>query len=1150
MMREIFIGSSNLNTEKYPIKGEFTEIDGESYYKISNYDLMDPFFMTIVCSSDHWMFISSNGALTAGRKDPDNTLFPYYTADKIEDTSEITGNKTILLLNRGGRIFLWEPFSERYSGIYRTKRNIYKCTFGNKIIFEEINEDLGMTFSYKWMNSEKYGFIKKSTISNSLETECSVSVLDGIQNILPSGINRTLQLLYSNLVDAYKKSELIEGNNIALFMLSSILTDKAEPSEALKTTIAWHAGLENPRILLSSIQINKFRDGSSVETETDIRASRGAYIINTDLNFRSGEHKSWYIISDINKDAGYICSLKNILKRTVNLEQQLESDVSCCTDGLAKILAAADGFQLTRDKLSINRHLSNALFNVMRGGIFDDNYSIQKNDFLEFVQSSNRSVFLKNSDFLESLTSSFSFLLLLEKVYPIKDIQLKRLCFEYLPLILSRRHGDPSRPWNLFSIELKRDNGSKNYYYQGNWRDIFQNWEALCLSYPSFSESFICKFLSASTADGYNPYRITRDGIDWESTDPHNPWAGIGYWGDHQIIYLLKLLEISKRYHPSALIGMLSEKIFAFADVPYRIKSFNDILKNPFETIDFDVKAEETIIKRTEIEGSDGKLIHDKNGEILLTNLAEKLLIASLAKLSNFIPEAGIWMNTQRPEWNDANNALVGNGASMVTLYYLRRYLDFCKAIFNESPSEQYNVSQELAVFFKSVYTIFLKYEYLIKNNFTDKDRKSILDELGLAGSNYRNKIYKHGFSGKIKSIKASDLSGFFSITIKFIDHSIRKNRHQDNLFHSYNLIKTSNDSVSMRHLYEMLEGQVAVLSSGLLSPEEVNHVLDALKWSSMFRRDQYSYMLYPDRQLPKFIEKNIIPEKDVKNCELLSQLISENNTEIIYHDEDGIYHFCSNFRNASDLSKALDQLDKHRYGVSKEKESILGIFEKVFDHQSFTGRSGTFYGYEGLGCIYWHMVSKLLLAINENYFSAMRNGADKIQLGKMVNHYYDVRAGIGLNKSPEIFGAFPTDAYSHSPGTGGARQPGMTGQVKEDIISRFGELGVIVENGCISFNPCLLRKSEFLVKPDSFRYITIQNSYVTIELEPNTLAFTLCQVPVVYHISQQKKITITTADSALELAGLTLDTKMSCEIFNRTGRIVKLDVYLLPSLD
>ena len=55
--------------------------------------------------------------------------------------------------------------------------------------------------------------------------------------------------------------------------------------------------------------------------------------------------------------------------------------------------------------------------------------------------------------------------------------------------------------------------------------------------------------------------------------------------------------------------------------------------------------------------------------------------------MSNFIPEAGIWMNTQRPEWNDANNALVGNGVSMVTLYYLRRFLKFFEKLLENSES-------------------------------------------------------------------------------------------------------------------------------------------------------------------------------------------------------------------------------------------------------------------------------------------------------------------------------------------------------------------------------------------------------------------------------------------------------------------------------
>ena len=63
---------------------------------------------------------------------------------------------------------------------------------------------------------------------------------------------------------------------------------------------------------------------------------------------------------------------------------------------------------------------------------------------------------------------------------------------------------------------MKKDDGSQLLNYEGNWRDIFQNWEALSLSIPNYVESMICKFVNATTADGYNPYRITKAGIDWE----------------------------------------------------------------------------------------------------------------------------------------------------------------------------------------------------------------------------------------------------------------------------------------------------------------------------------------------------------------------------------------------------------------------------------------------------------------------------------------------------------------------------------------------------------------------------------------------------------------------------------------------------------
>jgi len=1128
---------------------EFVTIEGERFYRITHFDQMDTFFMTIVSPSDHWMFISSNGALTAGRKNPDNAIFPYYTVDKIHDSNEITGSKTIAFVKRDGHQHLWEPFSERYSGIYDIKRNIYKSIFSNIILFEEINEDLGITFSYQWMNSERFGFVKKSSFRNNSSSSVSISFIDGIQNVLPAGINRSLQLSLSNLVDAYKKNELIGSCGLGLYMLSSIIIDKAEPSEALKTNIVWYNGIDNATILLSSTQINNFRKGLKLVQETDVRATRGAYFIHSNIEINPSQSKEWHIVTDINKNAGEIVSLKQFLLSTNDISAQISNDINKGSKELFNILSATDAIQLTGDQTGTHRHLSNVLFNVMRGGYFVDNYTIESVDFIEFVLKANSIVYLHCIDFLNSLDSTVLYTKLLNLILDQDNTQLLRLCYEYLPLAFSRRHGDPSRPWNLFSIETKKDDGSKNLFYQGNWRDIFQNWEALAISYPAFVEGMICKFLNAITADGYNPYRITRNGIDWEIPDPHDPWANIGYWGDHQVIYLQKLLEISKKHHPGALQKMLTSDIFAYADVPYKIKTYTELVQNPFDTIVFDYEAEKKALGRVSKYGSDGKLIWGIDNQVFQVNFTEKILAIILAKMSNFIPEGGIWLNTQRPEWNDANNALVGNGVSMVTLYYMRRLLVFSKELFEETPNNEIKISIEIIQFFELLFSVFLQFEHLLNDNISDHDRKLISDGLGKAGSIYREEIYKKGFSGEVQPLPVRQITDFFALVLKYIDHTIRKNKRFDNLYHAYNLIALNNNGISIRHLFEMLEGQVAILSSGFLQVEEVNRVLMALKNSKMFRSDQYSYMLYPDRLLPRFMEKNIIPAHFIENNALLSQLISENNSSLIYQDCEGNYHFNADFRNASDLKKAMETLSLIKAFSDYDMQYIMMVYEAVFDHQSFTGRSGAFYGYEGLGCIYWHMVSKLLLAINENYFLALNSKSDSIELNKLVEHYYEVRAGIGLNKSPKVYGAFPTDAYSHTPGNGGAKQPGMTGQVKEDILSRFGELGVVISDGKISINPGLLRHIEFLSQPATFNFLSVKNIELSIVLDTNSLAFTYCQVPFVYHVNQKKSITVTCDDKVIETDGLTLDLSISAHIFERTGYVKQIDVYLSPNL-
>ena len=1145
--QEIHIGNNLLKESIGQVQGEILLKEDENYYMIACYNKMPPFLMNIVSSTDLWMFISSNGALTAGRKNPDHALFPYYTDDRIHDSYDITGSRTVALVNKDSKLFLWEPFSNTYPGLYNIQRNIYKNVSGNKLIFEEINYDLSVTYQYSWLNCDRFGFIKRSKILNNNSEKVKINILDGIQNILPPGTDRKFQLEYSNLLDGYKKNELIKNIGLGLFTLSSIPTDKAEPSEALKATTVWSVGLENALVLLSSKQVNSFRQGKPVNQELTSNGTRGAYLIQSEFELIKNSVKEWYIAADIDKDQADVAEMSSLLNSRQNLKQLIEDEILKSSVELNYKIANADGFQLTNDQLITARHYSNVIFNVMRGGVFDNNYLIDKKDFYQFVQNANNVLTDKIEEFLNKLPEQFNLMNLTHAAENLQDPDIEKLSYEYLPLTFSRRHGDPSRPWNLFSIDIKDEHGNKILNYQGNWRDIFQNWEALALSFPGYIENMIAKFVNASTADGYNPYKITRDGFDWEVLEPSDSWSYIGYWGDHQVIYLLRLLELSVKYHPGTLQSFIKKEIFVYANVPYKIKSHEEIIKNPHSTIEFDFKLDDEIRTRVKEIGTDGKYLTDKDKKTYHVNLVEKLLVVMLSKLSNFIPEAGIWMNTQRPEWNDANNALVGYGASMVTLYYLRRFIEFSINIFNSSENEQIKVSEEVNEWFNGINSALKEYQYVLKDLISNINRKLILDRLGVAGSSYRLKIYSEGFSGRKEFLNVQDLLSFLHISLEYLNHSIRANKRNDGLYHSYNLVKFDDQNkICIRNLYEMLEGQVAILQSGFLSAEESIDLINSLEKSKLYRKDQSSYLLYPDRILPLFIEKNIIPKELFEQSNLLKTLINNSDNSVISRDINGKVHFNSKFRNAAQLRKILnEQMNSHKPD-SEEVKLILNIYESVFNHESFTGRSGSFYKYEGLGSIYWHMVSKLLLAVQETFFRSAETSTNAAALDEIKSYYYKIREGIGTHKSPELYGAFPTDPYSHTPMNMGAQQPGMTGQVKEDIISRFGELGIIIKNGLIQFNPLLLKKDEFLLKSQVFQYYDLKGAYKTLMLNPGMLAYTLCQVPVIYIISKEEKIIITMKDSAEEeIEGLILRYDISRMIFRREGIISKIKVLI-----
>jgi hypothetical protein len=538
--------------------------------------------------------------------------------------------------------------------------------------------------------------------------------------------------------------------------------------------------------------------------------------------------------------------------------------------------------------------------------------------------------------------------------------------------------------------------------------------------------------------------------------------------------------------------------------------------------------------------GTDGRLLRGADGAVVHVTLTEKLLVLLLAKLTNLVPEGGIWMNTQRPEWNDANNALVGKGLSVVTVAYLRRFIAFWQAQLAEAEEATMAVNPAVADLFSAVHGILYAHQPHLASGFSDQARRVFMDDLGVTATAYRASVYRDGVPSAQVELDCQVLRDFLALAQRYVEHTLRANRRPDDMIHSYNTLRLHEQGAAVENLYLMLEGQVALLSSGMLAPEHALAVLRSLRQSDLYRPDQHSYMLYPNRQLPGFLEKNQVPAAAIADSSLVAALTAANDRRLLIWDDAGVYHFNGDFRNAGDAARVLDELAQEpafAQLVAADRAFVLDLFEATFDHRTFTGRSGTFFAYEGLGSIYWHMVSKLLLAAQECYQQALAASADTSVTAGLAAAYYDIRQGLGFNKSPDAYGAFPTDPYSHTPMGSGARQPGMTGQVKEEILTRFGELGVSVQHGALCFAPTLLRRDEFLRSPDEFSYVDVALERRTLSLPPDSLAFTICQTPVVYVYGERPRVEVMFADGqAMTMPGNCLDGTTSERVFGRDG--------------
>ncbi|WP_309400387.1 hypothetical protein [Cerasicoccus maritimus] len=1131
------VGAEPLATHADANEPQTVTIDGDRFVAIDNAEQMPPFFLTMVSATNHWFFASSQGALTAGRGSPDTALFPYYTVDKIMDNWNTTGPQTVVQIE-GVR---WEPFMPYAERQFTISRRLLKSFNSDSLVFEETNHTLQLRFSYRWRTSEKFGFVRTATIVNLATEERELAVVDGLENFLPAGLDERTQNVYSCLGDAYKLTEIDAATSLLVHRMASGLTDEAAPMEVLRATTVWSHGWPESSVFGQRKSALQWLEGEDPAEPMQIRATRGAYYNAGRMVLAPREQAAWRQVAEIQQTQAQAATLRAQLSAPDALWESVCEDIDHGSQKLEELISSSDGCQLTADSAYCAHHRSNVLFNIMRGGVFADNYNIDRELLKQSIRSFKRELCDAELAWLDKLPEAIGYPDLIAQARQGASADLLRLCQEHLPLIFSRRHGDPSRPWNKFNIQTKDAQGRDVVGFEGNWRDIYQNWEALAYSFPHFNEAFLRKFLNASTADGYNPYRITARGVDWEKPDPNDPWASIGYWGDHQLIYLLKFLEFAESFDGDGFRAILQEAGLVFADVPYEIKSFAELARDPNHSIHFNVERDAAIAQRAAKRGADGKLVHDASGELRHAGFMEKLLIPALVKLGNYCPNGGIWMNTQRPEWNDANNALAGWGLSMVTTAYLYRYLRFLQGLVTEHTAS-YLCSEAVAEFLASQTDLFTADANACGHD--DAQRYLLLSALGEAGEQYRTRVYAGNFGSQSK-IDSHTIAVWIERVLAHLETALRDSQRNDGLYHAYNTLLLDVDAqmATVEHLGEMLEGQVAVLSAGVLSPQESIAVLESLQASRLYCPRRNSYILYADKELPAFLDMGRVAMEDAKAIPLLAQMLEQGERSLIEEsDSEGLCRFNSRLANRFELDEVLESFaSQSEWGeaVVRDRKAVHALYEATFNHQAFTGRSGSMFAYEGLGSIYWHMVSKLMLAVAEIAQRADTSG--DAAYPELVRYYYAVQDGLGFRKSPHDYGAFPADAYSHTPAHAGAQQPGLTGMVKEGVLARFAELGVRYEARGIRFYPRLLRTEEFLTKEDGCRVLGVDGAPRALSVPKQGLLFTLAQTPIIYQRTERETALVQVCHSDGSVTVIhdsRLPRGVAAEIIGRTGAI------------
>ena len=680
-------------------------------YTIKDYQKEKPFssFLSGVAGPTGiplWSFYVNRGQLMAsfGVTNKNGAIMEFYPANQAYHYVSKIGFRTFIKVD--GKVY--EFFKEQNDNQSLTIR-------ADQVSIEESNETIGITVRVTYFtlpNEPIAALVRKVEITNLKSSNQSIELVDGLAQILPSGIDYGSYKAISNLLQSWMSS--VHESNHIFYKLRATTGDSAEVSDVIDGNFYMTFGLENP-LYISDYKLI-FDEDTSLETPYGF--------------------------------AG------NTFNQLGKIAQTHVNQVPCAMTSATLDLKDTQTFF----SLIGYAHHKDAILNIEERLNFDQ---------LIAKEAENASLHATLVDPIETKTR----MPLLDAYF--KQCYLDNVLRGGTPWVIetkhdrigyylySRKHGDLERDYNFFHLE-------PSFFSQGNgnFRDVLQNRRNDIFFEPNIGDFNIVQFGSLIQADGYNPLSI--EGVEFVFEGQHNsvdsnladmlkkPFTpgmvatklfqlnldiephltdilkqstpvikasfGEGYWEDH-FTYLYDLIDGYLSVFPDQLQTLMFEKTYPFFVSPAKVLP----------------RAQKYVLTKDNTVRQYGALKHwegsprwleNEQGQIRI-NLFGKLLTLVLNKFGHLDPFGiGLSYEANKPGWNDAANGLPGLfGSGVSESMELLKIVKLLKEV-------ALNNSKQVVSLLKS--TDYLANKYLKINAQTDFD---LWDQRMTALESYRDQL-------------------------------------------------------------------------------------------------------------------------------------------------------------------------------------------------------------------------------------------------------------------------------------------------------------------------------------------------------------------------------------------------------------------------